>query len=762
MMSRPTHPTIRILLAVLLCSIAFCHAMPPPQWFADIVSPAPVGAEEGCRMAASIRDGLLAGQQPEVIAKGLPEYPGARIVFITLCDGQFPARTYFAPGASLREAVQLALSILARREPEYAVVIKGQLEAQIDLAKEEKRLLPPRVQAKLKEPLKWDSLRLDIVQAAMTIKGYCIPSSRLLLSSAVGLSFDTDSCLALTPEQLTGRVLMNIQHQLDVTNICSFISESGDWASLNMWMQMANDKEALHTVYIFESDSYYADASGTSRLFRTRPVRTGTTPHVQPFQRAAALASKIISRLDRSGTFDKPCVEWQTMRVDKGDRCVDDAALAVQLCRMARATGTPEDDREKLLAAASLLVRRIHASLKHYDPDGNGGNVDASDDAIVATPRRPIAERQCACLVENEDLPEDSTHYPRQISFLSSCAAAYLALDEYCETVPQDDKLAKRFGRELEQLFNHIMLQLRPDCIFYSRRIYPQMTPADEVETSDERACTLALCGLVMQRHPKRLPGQQKAVAEKACSRFRKEICQDLAQTIEQGRMLPAVPELAEFLSADLADKASIAMLTRMALAATDDVETAPALPDMFGSPRDIPSMTYAAKRASVAAIAVQAFAKAGQLEAARETLAAAWPLAIFQAQAFVTSSECTQLPNPAGHEGFCRDNLADFAFTMDGQISQIRSHLDLHDAAGALKLETLPVSPETEKLYESCWSRIDHRPLCLSKELVILKGKAAPLNERSLFAETKVIEKSDGQQDGDDRNAVKGNGRRK
>ena len=143
--------------------------------------------------------------------------------------------------------------------------------------------------------------------------------------------------------------------------------------------------------------------------------------------------------------------------------------------------------------------------------------------------------------------------------------------------------------------------------------------------------------------------------------------------------------------------------------------------------------MPYAARHLRVVCLAAEALAKAGQSDEALSLLQEAWPLAVFQEQAFVCESEARMLPNPHGHVGLCRDNLADFGFTLDGQVCQLFSHLAMAQALKSLHMETPPRSEETAQLYEACWTRVDNHPICLAPELVILQGSPGPENARAL-----------------------------
>ena len=264
----------RFLTAFLFVFSALLLFAQDTTWFRDVSAPVAASELELTALTASLRNALLARTPREKLVKDLPRIVDKtpRILFITLGDGVFPSRTYYSVGGSFSSALESLLAIVEKRESEYTDAIRADLDAQIARAKEEKRLLPDYVKKKFENPSAWSSLRLDIVQATLPVDSFVVNSSRLLLSSAIGIAFDRTAAFAFTPEQLTGRYLMTAERQLSVSRIGNLISEANLWTSLGLWLKMGA-AETPFKVTLFETDSYYADEAGCRRLFRAHPAR---------------------------------------------------------------------------------------------------------------------------------------------------------------------------------------------------------------------------------------------------------------------------------------------------------------------------------------------------------------------------------------------------------------------------------------------------------------------------------------------------------
>ena len=758
-----THRRFITLVLIVLCSLPLLAAKKeaPPEvtesevWFDDITRPMPLTAEQGIALTKQLREGMLSGKSvKEILASISYDDPSPRVLFITLGDGSFPGRTYYASGTSFKDALARLLAIVAKREPEYAEAIRSELEGQVARAKEEfdnmseeqRRKAPPNpllqiplpeyFRRKMENPLMWNSLRLDVVQATLPIKNFQIASSRLLLTSAVGIAFDRVAAFAFTPEQLKGRCLMTGEHQLSVAAVSNLISESNLWTAWQLWSQMAAAPTGFN-VSIFECDSYYADANKSARLFRGHPVEMAKKSTVDDLKGSArALARRLGRMLKENGKYDQPFLEWFAARIDGKPSVADQAQLTLALVQTAGMRDLPPQERQELLNNARSAVKPVLKAIKHFDPGELG------PDFINSTaPRKPASQRLYAAVVEDENREdngplEDQMEIPRRVMELSSSANAYLALAELWQALPNDDATARACMAELQPLFNYILTQVHPNGEFIAARFYPDYTMLWEDQPDVfGRAETLSLCGLVWEKHLELFPEKAEELRlEEAVKSLRHSIIK-IALEDRGPEEYPLSPWLAEFLAQDNGQNPEcLAQLMRLGMAAADGLEKTPFLPDMFGTPTDVPSMTYAAERLWIVSVAAEAIGR--QAEHATEAagvLQDAWALFAFMQQAQVDDAVASALPRPGEYVGFYRDNLADFGFTMNGQVTQLLARLSLSMALSRLQLSQLQPTTEDAEAYAACWQGIDRHPVVLAPELVIQSVIAGAGNDRAL-----------------------------
>lgn len=725
-------PTVLTLLWFALAVACASPKNDVSPWFDDISAPAALTENAGCQLAAALRTGLKNQTPVEKLVSLAPDDKTPRALFITLSDGLFPARVYYAAGGTFREALRNLLTIIQRRESEYAAVIKAELEAQLELAREEKRQLPPYVSHKMRQPGQWSSLQLDVVQAVLPRKDFHIGSTRVLLTSAVGLAFDRGSSFAFPPEQLTGRYLMNGKRQLAVPQIANLISESTNWLAWRLWNEMCAADTAFN-VTLFESDSYYADGSGVTALFRGRPLRFGASAQTpaEIAQSALPLARLIAGRLNDKGFFPVSFPEWVTPWPDGRISCADHARLIDAMLQTAAMPGLSQEQSRLFIAAARRSAQYLLKSLRHYDANEVGlGEFPAQ--------RRAIAKREFATVVEPEILEDGGGgELPRRICALKTNAMVYLAFADLAETLPEaKDPLRTACSSKLKQLCAHILAQFTAQGEFVALRRYPELTPAlDASPGGTEEAAILAVCGNVILRHLQLFPEvhnadrlrQLLAIMEKRL----------IGEFLAPGQALadyPLADEVARFLAQRTTNRPEItAALARLALAAQNRLILNPMLPDMFGAPEDIPSMTYAAQRLETAAIAVRAIAETGKRNEGTALLHDNWPLWVFMQQAAMIPSVASALPQPALYLGFMRDNLADFGFTLDGLLTQLHCRLALARTLSFLKITHYAAPPPLQAAFDNAWKRREKHPLCLAEELVVNSGEADPANARHL-----------------------------
>lgn len=725
--------TSRLLCAALLLLLLGQGVLPAqedPAWFPDVTSPLACPEAELVKFTALLRKELLAGHPVKDCLKAapLPQDKAPRVLFLTLGDGCFPARTYYAAGRGFRPTLALLLDILEKRRPEYVAAIQADLGAQVALAQQEKRILPRSVKEKLEHPEKWDSLRLDIVQATLPVERFQVNASRLLLSSVVGLAFDRTAAFAFPPEQLVGRYLMTEQRQLSVPRIGNLISEANLWSSLGLWQKMGAATTPFR-VTLFETDSYYADAQGARRLFRARPARQVDQPDLPGILATAQSLAALLSPQD--GTLKPPFPEWFTGRPDATTSLADQASLVLTFLEAAELA--PEKTRTLLLEAAKCAVQPILKATKHLDPH------ERLENGQLAGGERKKASQRLFALVVEGDRQEDTLEFeePRRISTLRTNALALLAFTRLAETLPPQDPVGLRCQGERKQLTRLISTQVNPDGRMVEALEYPTLRPlydlseGEVVVASGDAVEAAALAGLALQAQVPQEPAEADKVLAQNLALLR-DTLGEWAYTRPQE--MPETPYLAAFLSQDLPANAPrrLAQLTRLALAAAGSPALLPPLPDMFGCDPDFPSMTYAAERSHLLALAVLAMLQAGTPQEAQPLLQEIWPLWVFQQQARMIQENASILPRPEEYLHFYRDNLADYGFTLRGQTTQLQSQMALLRMLQKLQKKTLEPTPAQKEAWEKCWAQLDQRPLALAPELV-LAGTPAPENQRSL-----------------------------
>ncbi|MBQ4481006.1 MAG: hypothetical protein II943_10245 [Victivallales bacterium] len=750
-----------LVVLLVLCSVPLLAAKKdaPPEvtesevWFDDISKPMPLTTEQGIALVKQLRDGMLAGKSVKEILAGISyDDPSPRVLFITLGDGSFPGRTYYASGTSFKDALARLLAIVAKREPEYAEAIRGELEGQVARAKEEfnnmsdeeRRKAPPNpllqvplpeyFRRKMENPLMWNSLRMDVVQATLPVKNFQITRSRLLLTSAVGIAFDPVAAFAFTPEQLKGRCLVTGEHQLSVSAIGNLIAETNLWSAWQLWSKMAAAPTGFN-VSIFECDSYYVDAARAMRLFRGHPLDVAEKSAAADVKGSArALARRLGRMLKENGKYDQPFLEWFAARADGKPSVTDQAQLTLGLVRTALTQDLPPGERQELLNAARAAAKPVLKSIKHFDPGELG------PDFINSTaPRKPAAQRLYAATVEDENQEDngpDQMEIPRRLMEISTCANAYLALAELWQALPNEDATARACMAELPPLFNYILTQVHPNGEFVAARFYPDYAMLlEEQPDVFGRAEILSLCGLVWAKHLELFPEKAEELQLKEKLR---EMCHSIIKIALEDRdpgEYPFSPWLAEILAQDNdRNPECLAQLMRLGMAAADGLEKAPFLPDMFGASTDVPSMTYAAERLWIVSVAAEVIGRNEEHAAEAEgVLREAWPLFAFMQQAEVDNAVASALPRPSEYVGFYRDNLADFGFTMNGQVTQLLTRLNLATALSRLQMNRLEPLPEDAEAYSACWKGIDRHPVVLAPELVIQSAVAGSGNDRAL-----------------------------
>ena len=124
------------VVLLVMCSLSLLAAKKQPPapmvtetevWFDDVKQPAALTAEQGIELTKRLRAGMLAKKSvQEILASISYDDATPRVLFLTLGDGIYPGRTYYASGSSFKDALGRLLAIVAKREPEYAEAIMSE------------------------------------------------------------------------------------------------------------------------------------------------------------------------------------------------------------------------------------------------------------------------------------------------------------------------------------------------------------------------------------------------------------------------------------------------------------------------------------------------------------------------------------------------------------------------------------------------------------------------------------------------------------
>lgn len=679
-------------------------ALPAVPWFDHVRQSAAVPQEQLHELARRLHVLLKSGGDVEAFTRTVPADASSRVIFITLSDGLWPGRTYFGCGRSLPEALRSAVSILRQREIQYAEVFGRTVAKEIALAQEEKRPVSASLREKQKEPGRWEALRLDVVQAALPVDNFSIKRGKVLLTSVNGLAFRPGEGFAFTPEQLTGRAMVTADHQLSEMQFGNIISESWNWVALKNWVSMAN-AEQTGRICLFESDSYYTDGRQVLRLFRGHPVQVdgrGRSPLVY----AVPAAERLLGAWQGDGSYLTHIPEWIPGRSGGGEFLATLAETALSLSRLSQATG----NRSYARGAQGVLQHLAKAS-KCYQ-----------------------GERGYFCVVEDEELEADEVgrQDPRQMASLRSNALTVLAMyacDEAAGTA--------EFQKPARDLAWHVARQQRADGSFLPVVFFPEMqAPLDYVISEGGRLEATALAVLALARYAAADAGMREASLKRVELGWQWLRAALVRYDLES---MPISGWLAECLTVAGGESApQLALAAKMAAAAALGADTQPLLPDLFGSVQDQPSMTVAAENVRVAAVLGGWLHQQGKGAEGLELLTDAWPLWVFQQQAFMEQAAASALPQPHRYLGLFRDHLEGFGFDLDGQCNQLLSLLAVHAALLQLKQDDYPVALAHRVAWTQAWNRLNERPLCLDPALVIIDSGSQHANRSLVGGMTK------------------------
>lgn len=675
---------IIFFLLSLFCygQTAFDRSAPSVPWFDHVKKPLPFPAERMELFCKELRQAILAGNSIDEIEALAPKDSSPRVIFISLGDGVWPERTYFGAGFSFSAALRQVLAIMIWREEQYAEIISNRIKK--DIAELQGRTVPDTWQKKLKNPAYWSTLRLDIVQAALPVEGFTVKNSRLLLSSLNGLAFNPDLSFTFTAEQMMGRYLLTRQRKLNDRQIAEFISESDNWDALKVWMELANSHRG-ERVCLFEYDSYFADAEFSTRLFRGRQSKFNYELK-DSMKIALQVAELLAGNLQKDASLASFFPEWVPGRGDGDESFSSLAELAITFARLSKLEKQDNFSQYSKLIIDQLLSKCQSSRQKNY-----------------------------RFLVEKEDLPEGEMILDaRDFVNLHSNALLCLAIIE--SGLAASDK---KYLQDCQDILAYITRQQRRDGSFVLSLVLPDMQPPLESNFNYDGAIeSAALAALAIYKYAE-LDDKNAKVLQKRYELAVRNLQQKFAeeQNIEE---LPLSPWLIELLCLKTeATKEEKLLFVKFALAASLKSDKKPLFPDLFGSTKNLPSMTVAAEQTWIIAKISKWLFEQGEKDNAKAFLADSWPIWIFQQQALMDKTSSAALPRPELYLNFFRDHLEDFGFDLNGQTTQILSILAINECLELASLTDYPKHPTDLQTWNDAWKLIDQRPFCLDPALV-------------------------------------------
>lgn len=674
---------IFLLGLILLClSLPAQDAgLPDEPWFDHVTVPSAIPVskiQDFCLEAHR----LMTAKAPAATLNQLaPDDPSPRVLFLSIGGEEWPARTYFGAGFSFRAAWESLVDIMLANEPLYGEKTAAQAKGMIETAVKEKRPAPPALTARQQNPLAWKWLRLDIVQAALPVANFSVEHSRLALTSLVGVAFGPRLGFAFTPEQLTGRCLLEPTRHLDKQQISNLISETFNWNALQAWQQISGI-DSGHRVCLFETDSYYCDGKSTVRLFRGHPIAKTVTA-AECLEAATSAGAKIAAALHpRTGVMQAPFPEWVGSAGQDAEALDAQAEMAYALARLAHVAKNPQ-----MAVAAKLAMQPVLAAGLRFGPKKHFG-----------------------AIVEAEELPPESPLAPRRVAHLRTNAMACLALVEL-EQATGD----RRQRGTLIALADQLKRQALPGGGF----IFTVLPQSGQLVDSNlslhgkaeaEALATLALLrtgNLATRSDLLNLADQNLGYLLARVSKMPLE-------------NLPNTPWLVEALSLHVLRNQEFAShMDRLGFAASVDIETKPLYPDMYGAVRLWPSATVSAERSWLLARLSKWFRTGGETKKASGFMAAAAPPLVFQMQARMVPASCSGLPRPGHYVDYFRDHLEDFGFDLSGQATQIISLTTLFQELQEGYDGAFPGLDKVTEQLAAVQTSLGKHPLVLSPELV-------------------------------------------
>ncbi len=240
-------------------------------WFDSIDSQSPLSEADSLALtryaAARILTPENAGEPPAIVAQD----EAARIVFLSVSDGQGPALVARGAGEGVGAALDEALG-----------------------------LLQPILEASGSQP-QW--VKLDVVTEVQRLENVPVdePQPAELERSLYGLAFEWGSGAAFLPEELVARTLIDSQQQIRFNNMARYAGLST--SSTSDLTQLSNADRL--TVYRFLTQSAFSDGGEPLPLYRGHRLYdpVAITPDLL-LEASLAAGDYLIRAVDPDGRFD--------------------------------------------------------------------------------------------------------------------------------------------------------------------------------------------------------------------------------------------------------------------------------------------------------------------------------------------------------------------------------------------------------------------------------------------------------------------------
>ncbi|MBP5638402.1 MAG: hypothetical protein J6X55_02920 [Victivallales bacterium] len=604
------------------------------MWFEHVKAPAKFPEEQMLKLTERLHEMLRTNASFDMISSSFRDDRLPRVVFLSIGDDLWPARTYYGTGFSFLDALSKAVEILRVNEVAKRDEIVKQATSIIQDAQMEHKKTPQDWIERKKDPGKWLWLKLQLVQSTRTYPTFTFNRSRFSMTDIVGFTFGPDLGFAFTPDQITGRYLLTEKGFLSKKQVGNIFAEAYNFEALSTWMKITNYNEP-QGICLFEMDTYYTNGIKSCRLFRGH-----TLPEIPDAARcldaarsgARAIAERIASK---SGELKQPFPDWKQPFLN--NEAQDDMAeLSIALQRVAKATG----DTSLLDVAARVLWPLQKATITFGEMN------------------------QHQAFANLEQLPPESPKQPRTFASLRNNSLALMA------SLPllKDTKNEAKQAALLKKVAQFIADMKDEDGNFHNARVIPSAKLLDyhkddlEARLSDNALAAIAL-------HDAAVKFGNKSWQELSTATVR-VIVRTLSESKDNNMTID--PWVIEALTiGKLTSQAHKKLMPRLATMMMNSRLSKPYAADLAGSPASFPSFEAAARTAWAVSALAQWFHELSP--SYEEALAAdnAVPTS-FHLQARIDMPTASSLARPRFYLDFFRDYLDDFSFSLAGNNAQL------------------------------------------------------------------------------------------